>query len=376
MKNQKRVTSLVASVFAVSTMMVVSIGVTGCVAEDLDDCPPALRLTFRYTHNPSRKNLLAESVRSADVYVFDYLTGVLTDVIVVRREDLTRGWHDESHMPEGTYTLVAWGSSGDELTRSYAGRHMIDVSTHAHTEVEIGTTTLDDLYMMLVSDEAPSDIEGDIVPSTPCFDDLFWAIADGVEIVDGESRKVDFDLMRNTSTLRVAVTGLEHFESSSDTHQSGTRLPLRLFATGSNGRYRYDDTIDPHARTVHYASFDHRRTGGGMSLDIPMQRLHIRRHEDDPVLLHIEQYTGPSATTSIPIPGIPPVDLVAAIRESSDGMGNYPYETQESVDREHEFRIALAISPDPDRPGWYTMTMTINEWDVIILKPIVDVPVR
>lgn len=367
MKTQKRFISLVASVFAASTIIVAMIVVTGCVAEDMSACSPSLRLTFRYTHNTSRKNQFAESVRSVDVYVFDYQTGVLADVIGITQDDLSRGWHDEFSMPAGHYTMVAWGASSEKMTRSYAGRQMLDESSHEHTDVKIGTTTFDDFYMMLESADAPSGTEGDIVPATPDFDNLFWAMADVVEVVDGDSRRVDFDFIRNTSTLRIAVTGIEYFEAPSSTRQGAARLPLRLFATGENGRYRYDDTIDPYARTVHYASRDHRRTGDGLSVNIPMQRLHIRRHEDAPVLLHIESLSGS-------IPGIPPVDLVSAIRESNDGMGNYPYSTQESIDREHEFRIALAISPDPDRPGWYRLTMTINEWDVIIIEPIVDVP--
>ncbi len=369
-KIRKIAVSLASALIASGTV----IGMTGCVAEDLDDCPAALRLTFRYTHNTTRKDLFAGNVRSVDVYVFDDRTGVLTEIIELSPDDISRSRRDIAFMAEGVYTLVAWGGSGEEMTRSYAGRHMLDGAYHNHTDVEIGVTTLDDLYMMLGYDNAPADIEGDIVPATPDFDDLFWAMAEGVEIVEGGSRSVDFDLIRNTSLLRVAVTGLEHFEDPADTRAAADRLPLRLFATGSNGRYRYDNTIDPHARTVHYTAFDHRRTRDGMSLNIPMQRLHIGRHEDDPVLLHIEQYSGPSATASIPIPGILPIDLVSAIRESTDGMGNNPYGTQESIDREHEFRIALAISPDPDHPGSFRLTMTINEWDVIIIVPIVDQP--
>ena len=360
------VSAVVCVVVFAMTVMSVTVGFGGCVAEDLAACPPALRLTFRYTLNTSRKDLLSESVRTARVYVFDYSTGVLTDMIEIPPEDLARGRHDEPHMPEGLYTMVAWGVSGEEPARSYSARQMPDESTHDNTEVEIGTTTIDDFHMMLGIERAPSDKEGDVVPVPADFDDLFWAIADGVEIVEGESRRVDLDFLRNTSLLRIAVTGLEHFEDP-DTVTPTSVLPLRLFATGSNGRYRYDDAIDPHARTVHYTSFDHRRTGGGMSLNIPMQRLHIRRHEDDPVLLHIESLAGA-------IPGIPPIDLVSAITESNDGMGNYPYKTQESIDREHEFRIALAISPDPDNPGSYLLTMTINEWNVIIIRPIIDKP--
>ena len=363
MNPRKTALSLAMALIAASTV----VGTPGCVAEDLDECPPALSLMFRYTHNITRTDLFTGSVGSVDVYVFDDTTGVLTDIIRLTPDDITRRRRDVAYMPEGRYTLVAWGSGGENSGRSYSARHMLDQARHDHTGVETGITTLDDLYMMLECDRAPAGIHGDIVPVTPWFDDLFWAMAEGVEIVEGESLGVEFDLIRNTSLLRVAVTGLEYFEDPPVPGGTADELPLRLFATGENGRYRFDDTIDPYARTVHYTSFDRRRTRDGMSLNIPMQRLHLRRHEHSPVLLHIESTRGA-------IPGIPPIDLVSAIRESTDGMGSYPYSTQESIDREHEFRIALAISPDPDNPGSYRLTMTINEWRVVIIVPIVNQP--
>jgi hypothetical protein len=114
-----------------------------------------------------------------------------------------------------------------------------------------------------------------------------------------------------------------------------------------------------------------------MALDIPMQRLHITRHDkDNPVLLHIEQTTDGNLengeSTSRPIPGIPQIDLVASIQEATDGMGNYPYPNQESIDREDEWRITLALKPDPNKPGYYLLAITINEWDVIYITPILE----
>ncbi len=339
----------------------------GCVSENLEACRSVLRLSFYYTHNNSRKDLLADHVRSADVYVFDRQTGVLKEIVAIGPDDMAIGRRDIPSLPAGTYTMVAWGSSNEAMTRSYSGRQMVDAARHEHTGIEVGQTTIDDLYMMLATEPAPATVEGDLVPATPYFDDLFYAVAEEVEVVEDKNRVIRFDFWRNTSLLRIAVTGLEHFDDPND--PGG--FPLRLFATGENGRYGRDNSIDRHAPTVHYASLGGLRTGNGLALNIPMQRLHIERHSDDPVLLHIQRLTG---ATPGAIPGIPPIDLVAAIKSSTDGLGNYPYPDQEAIDREHEFRITLALSPDPDHMGYFRLTVTINEWMVVIVDPDVGKP--
>jgi hypothetical protein len=342
------------------------------VAENMDDCAAACRLTFRYTLNTAYEDLIEGSVEAMDVYVFSDSTRTLVDVIEIDRGDIVRGSRDIRWMNPGSSTFVAWGVSTVEKSRSYSSREMVDARTHDHTGIEIGRTTLDELYMMLTHHEGPTRLEGGVVPVAADFDDVFHDAAGRIEIVEGQTAQVDFDLTRNTSMLKIAVTGLEHFPDP----PPGV-LPLRIYATGENGRYRWDNEIDAHAPLVYYGSGGHRRTGDAMALDIPMQRLHITRHDkDNPVLLHIEQTTDGSLenseSTSRPIPGIPQIDLVASIQEATDGIDYFPYETQESIDREEEFYITLALRPDPDRPGYYLMTMTINEWEVVIIWPDIE----
>jgi hypothetical protein len=346
---------------------------TGCVSEDLDDCPVACRFTFSYTHNPTDVDLLGSSVGGMEIYMFDESESdpLLVDIIEVGARDISRGRLDVSWLPSGRYTFVAWGTGGEERERSYHAWEMGGASGVPPAELEIGRTRRSEFYMALNHESAPSGLEGDVVPTPSDFEDLFHDTVTGVEIVEGESRVVDFELIRNTSTLKIAVTGLEHFPDP----PSG-RLPLRIYAVGENGRYQWDDGIDLSAPAVYYGSRDHRRTGNAMALDILMQRLLISRHTGDPVLLHIEQtVSGVGAGgegASRPIPGIAPIDLVSAIRTTSDGMGYYPYQSQSSIDREEEFRITMALYPDPERPGYYVMTMSINEWDVVILEPIIE----
>jgi hypothetical protein len=346
---------------------------SGCVSENLDDCPVACRFTFSYTHNTSGKDLLAMSVGAIEVYMFDEGSDLLVDIIEVGPGDISRGRHDVAWMPPGSYTFVAWGVSGEDKLRSYHPWEMSGVTHGTRSEIEIGRTTLSDLYMVLNHEPSPPGLEGSVVPTPVDFDNVFHAMATDVEIVEGVSRQVDFEFIRNTSTLKIAVTGLEHFPDP-----PAGRLPLRIYATGENGRYGWNDEIDSAAPRVYYGSGNHRRTGNAMALDILMQRLHIARHTGDPVWLYIEQTTAGTLPNgegaSRPIPGIAPVDLVAAIKNTSDGMGYYPYKTQPSIDREEEFRITMALYPDPKNPGHYTMTMSINEWDVVILEPDIEEP--
>ncbi len=133
----KRVRSLVtAATLAVSAVatMTTALATGGCVAEDLELCRPVVRFTFRYTHNTARQDLLAQSVGAARVYVFDEWSGVLTRVVDATSDDLARGRRDTDDIPPGLYTMVAWGTGGGDMTRSYSARQMVDEATHDHID--------------------------------------------------------------------------------------------------------------------------------------------------------------------------------------------------------------------------------------------------
>ncbi len=323
---------------------VVASALAGCVAEDMGDCPPEVdcRFTFNYTDQSGRSDV-ARYVGAIDVYVFDAVSGVLTRIIEAGGEDIARGWIDIVDMPGGTYTFAAWGSSHGDSSRSFTASHMDDAVEHLHGEIKVGRTTLDDFYMMLGYDTLPAGSEAGIVPARADFDDLFWAIARNIQVTDRANRIIPFDFIRNTNILEIVVTGLEHLPTPGGVTRAAD-APLRIFATGSNGRYRWDNTIDEWARTVHYEQPAHTLTDNNMGVDIKTMRLDVDRHDaDDPMLLHLRDAAGDPITDPIDI-----LQKIMATRSPETERLLYP--DQAAIDLEYEFRININIEPLPSVP--------------------------
>lgn len=379
-------TSIVVAVVATLGSVVMVLSFPGCVAEPAMECSPRRghRLTFRYTYNSTLEDMIAASVRSIRVYVFGRPGDILCRILEVGPRDISRGWFEVEGLPPGTYTFVAWGCGGEDLSRSFVGRHIADTSLHTHTGVEIGTTSLVDLYMMLDPKSSPpveswSELQSEssfIEPATSVFDDLFHAVARDVRLSESADTVVPFDFVRNTSVIKVSVTGIGYL--SSVTRAGESQPPLEIFATGENGRYGWDNSIDPHAPAMLYRSSNLHLTDHSLSLDVPMMRMHITRHADAPVLLHLR-----SVASGAPV--MNPIDILAGIQKIRDTSGELRYPDQSAIDREDEFRVNIAFEPDgkpgdpyrPDDPGNQTgirVTITINEWRIETLLPEIDIP--
>ncbi len=174
-----------------------------------------------------------------------------------------------------------------------------------------------------------------------------------------ENPTIGFDFIRNTSTLKVAVTGLEHLPVTRAT----TTTPLRIHALGKNEHHKWDNKIDWWARVVRYDSRNVALTPGTMSVDIQLMRLDLERHTGDggdPVMLCLQDSAGRDI--------IPPIDLLEAIGQICAPGGRQLYGTQEEIDREEEFRVAIALGPGGDGVG-VGATVHINDWEIIILDP-------
>ncbi len=360
-------TNIITSVIA---RLAWALALAGCVAQDPGDCPPVegCRLTFEYTYNQSGQDLIGR-VGVIDVYIFDEGTGILSSVVEAGPADIALGRVDVRRLPEGRYTFVAWGGSAAEMSRSFIAAHMIAADRHQHTDIEVGRTTLDEFYMMLGYRGLDEGTAGDIAPATSDFDDLFHALARGVVIGPGGDRTIPFELTRNNNLFRVSVTGLEHIPSPASRASRASRAeatPPEMFVLGRNGRYRYDNSIDPDARLMRYEASNHSLTDSSLSADIGTLRLDLDRHSGeggDPVLLYLRD-----GATGIDL--MAPLDMAAAIGQirGSDGGARYP--DQAAIDREEEFRINVALGPPADgskRP--VSVSVTINGWRIITLDP-------
>ncbi len=271
--------------------------------------------------------------------------------------------------------------------------------------------------------EAEQDAGSDLIaPVTSDFDDLFWAVARDERVSRGVDRRVEFDFVRNTNVLKISVSGVGYLlgnggDTDTDTDirtnpdtrtapapvtiSSGraAELPLDIFVLGRNGRYRWDNTIDDHARQVRYPSTNHTYTGpstrpqthpethpstspetrhtdpstrpetrsstrpatdaGTLSAEVKTMRLDLARHYIDPVTLHIiNPLTGADL--------VPPIDIVREILRIRGDRGEPLYPDQESIDRQYEFPVKIEIGAD------LSIRITICEWEVETLEPIIE----
>jgi hypothetical protein len=235
---------------------------------------------------------------------------------------------------------------------------MINAAAHTYTGVQTGMTTLDNFRKMLdLESAAPrSRSIGEVTPTNTGFDHLFHANVQAVAVNTGSQAAADqtvlLDFMRNTSTLRVTVTGLEHVSGiDPDT-------PIQMFVTARNGRYYFDNSIGTFAREVIYEKPHKELTANRMVTEIKIQRLVTERHlgtGSDPVLLSLRH---PATGDDI----IVPVNILDVITR------NPLYTTQEQIDRESLFEIELALQPLAASVG-LGVIIRINEWLIVDLDP-------
>jgi hypothetical protein len=337
----------------------------GCdLREDLSHCG-VLRLNLKYTYNNDNVDKLIGHVGDIRIYVFD-ASETLTRIVRPTAADIERGYYELRYMPGGRYTFVAWAGSGTDIEGSgFKEVHMSDPAAHNRTgNVTVGETTLEELYMMIDYDTLPTEILGDVAPKSHDFVDLFHASVENFEVKPAESQTVDFDFIRNTNVLKVTVTGIQHLSTGAG---RAVDAPLSIYAVGRNGRYKWDNTIDPHARLVRYEPPYSSLTDTQMKVDIKTVHLDLSRHIDDPVNLHLTDLTTRA--------GIPdqPLDIIAAIRQVKDAQGNYLYRTQEAIDREYEFPIDIVIL-DPGLSGDITIKIFIKEWEIELPNANIDRP--
>lgn len=324
-----------------------------CIKEKTGDCASGVRLQFRYTHNPAGQDLLAARVGDMRVYLFDRTTELLVRVIRVGREDIARGWM-RVEIPRGDYRAVAWaGSGGDLLAEGYHEARMADPLTgECIPQAEIGEATLGDFRMALTTLDLPVGSVGEVAPREESFCDLFFAAAD-VLSDNAQSRTVLFDFIKNTSTLRVRVTGLEHLAPVPALGQ-----PLHVFITGPNERYLCDNSICLNTRQVRYEPPCTSLTPSAMEIDIRIQRLVIDYHTASPVLLYLRD---PASGGDM----ITPLDVTDAILRALDAQGNPLWPTQREVDREDEFPFEISIRQD------LSVSITVEGFEIVDAPPLI-----
>ena len=310
-----------------------------CVSEREVDCTGSFRLSLRFTHNIQGADRLSDEIRSIRVYIFDAHTGILEDIVLVGESDIARGYKVVEGINQGLYNIIAWGGSSANMFQG----------GYSDAPITIGTTTLNDFRMMLANSPLSGNPTAEVAPTVSNFDNLFHAIAQNVPVVFNTQQTVDLSFIKNTSTLRITVTGIENLRST---------MPVNLFTTGRNWLYRYNNT--PVANTPRMLFLPQSETltaNNTVEVSIRQQRLHVNQSAADRVMLYVQN---PATGDNI----IPPLDLIAAI------MQNPAYQTQSAIDRQDLFEITIAIPPPANGDVNFYVTITINGWEVVILDAV------
>lgn len=345
---------------------------TSCTKEDTADCYSGLQLNFNFTLHNNKGNLFGPQVQQIKIYLFDQ-NGLLRAIKQDNGLHLTNDYVMNIDIAPGKYTVIAWGGSNEDFTNSYIEAHMNDPVTHNYTEgVTIGQTHLNDFRVMLKYGIA-NDYPEDIMPTINEFDDLFYGavgtraaqtskyVFEQVEIKAGKITSRDIELIKNTNTLKVTISGLEYLQHyNPNNYLAKTRSSdiLQVWVSARNGRYKFDNTIGEYSRLMRYFPQYKSLDANKMLVDIKIMRLDIERHTAEPMYLTIQN---PVTGTTYPSY---PIDIVNSLLQAKDpNTGEYIYQNQEDFDREDEHPIEIRINSN------LSVSIIIKDWEIITLKP-------
>lgn len=298
-----------------------------CIKEDMSVCQSELLLRFRYTLNDQYANLFDAEVHRVTVYIFDS-QGKYVGNFTEQGDKLTNEYVMRIPLPEGKYSVVAYG--GDFTTYS-AGELDRQTNTLNQT-LRVGVTDIGDFRAELknISGEG-----GYLFPATTP-DDLYAGLAvNGVSSMD--NRITDVELIKDTKKIKVKITGT-----------GAVPGPLDVYITALNGRYGFDNNIDPNHGTFKYTPVNSSVQPDYLEVDLKMMRLMVGL---SPILVIR------SASTSQVLYNVKMIDQIISTRK---------YTSQEDFDREDEFVFEIAFTSNDQSVG---VLVSINGWKINNVNP-------
>jgi hypothetical protein len=183
----------------------------GCLTDDLSVC--GVRLSFNYTETPDGDNKFASDVKTANVYIFDAITGVFVDEYSATFEQLVDGHILPINLAVGTYDFVTWGNIGDQFEK---------------TSFVPGETTFDEARITLKA-------LNNIVREYP--DSMYFAREERVAVKASDlvlNQEIDLRLMKNNKKINVTTKVL-----FGDTIVDPSSVYCMI--TSKNGVYKFDN---------------------------------------------------------------------------------------------------------------------------------------
>ena len=177
---------------------------TGCIKEDMSDCPPpvnpepepkpepttgTLKLALTYFMHNTQENgeyvdLFSQQVRKVDVFVFDEEGNFLQQITEEAAPQFADNYTKEIELPAGNYQFVVWGN------------HYEDETMHNQGDgVSLGDGRMALLSVLNGETELP------MLTDSLCH----GMTAQPVTVVNGEDQVIPIDLMKNRNDVRLVV---------------------------------------------------------------------------------------------------------------------------------------------------------------------------
>lgn len=301
---------------------------TSCMEEDRSVCNPGLDLRFVYTLNQYGTDKFKDEVEAVTAFVFDQ-NDLYLETYSVNRKDLKGG--NILHLPldRGEYSVVVYGGS---LKGYVVGEVSADDGIFSEG-IEKGVTRVENLLIK---------VEGDptVTPQPKReFTSLYHGIVRKVTIVaDVNATKKDIPLTKNTNKIKFNIKGLEYYTGTTG---RATNDAVELWCEGSNGRYKFDNSIGDSAPKLIYHTTQ-RATDDKIEV-VDFHALRLLRTSPVSIVMW-------DKTTNTEIKRINIVNKILQIPGFSSEL---------DMDKCDEYIIDLNINKD------LSVNVTINGWEII-----------
>lgn len=230
---------------------------------------------------------------------------------------------------------MAIGFSGNDMLNG--GYQDADITMPATqnftTPVVIGTTTIESFRVMLKTKTATAIV----TPDSYSFDDMYYAGAENIQVAESSSQQfLDFSFIDDCNILDITLDGLQYIPAPL---LKASEPPVRVFLTGNNGWYDYQNKIDSFSPVIQFEPPYKTLDTSSMTIDIKTLRLDIVYHTINPIYLHV-------INTQTATNMIKPLDIVTAILQLKDNNGQIIYNTQDDIDKQRTFVFKLSVALD------------------------------
>lgn len=311
---------------------------TGCVKDDLHECPNEYELQFVFERNMLNADAFASQVKSVDVKVFDPTTGKQVCSRSEQGSALASGnYRMKLPVPPGTYNIICWGSMAEGESFGYA-----DPTAETLEAQNVVLNTQDGI-------------------SKNRLNNLFHGLETNVTFVDNNTRG-SFDvqtakvyLTKNTNRVQVLLLNLD-----------GTKLDESGFTfriTSKNAEMAYNNSLYA-KRTVEYRPWhidpivseneaSPTPVQSGVSAEFSLGRL----SESAESRLEVFRISDGERIISIPLEQ----NLLLYKGEFYSYMSN-----QEYLDRQDDYTITFILD---DNNNWDKAAMIyINKWATLPIQ--------